>query len=67
MRVEKRHMLPNGIELRATRKGELIHFSGSATGDHSLHAPSSSPARIQAHWMGYLKNSQDAYWRYINR
>ena len=46
-------------KLTAVRAGNFIVFSGSITGEHRIHVMS-SPARVQAHWSGYVQNAWDA-------
>ena len=51
--------LTDGSVITAVRGGNFITFSGSRTGEHRLHVMS-SPARVQAHWFGYVQAALDA-------
>tara|TARA_R100001460_G_scaffold25765_2_gene51925 strand:+ start:439 stop:660 length:222 start_codon:yes stop_codon:yes gene_type:complete len=49
--------LSDGLtKLTAVRDGDFIIFSGAITGEHRINVMS-SPARVQAHWSGYVQNA----------
>ena len=51
--------LSDGSVITAIRARNFIWFSGSRTGQHRIHVMS-SPARVQAHWFGYVEAAAEA-------
>lgn len=51
------HASGNGLALRAVVHGDHIVFTGGSKGEHSLAISVSSPARVLAHWSGYVTSN----------